>query len=442
MRISKSSREAATLGFCLGGLLFVLLAAIFVGAEFVNELDDYGNEIKSMKNSGINVERIEELLLEAQNAYSNNETNKTSLLLAQIEALKEKTVELNSRLNKEKDVIAFLKSSNTSTELSQTEYSKAVSEFTLGNLIGTEEHLNSAISENKIIFAKKYDYLFGEVDESDFAEFGIKKEVLNQKMGALRVAIADRDFTKIALLEIEMLATKDTLSKLGESKKKMDSMGDKNIQRFSDLFNEAKLRIEINQLDEAERFSSMLNELFEKEERMRGSIAAFEGKISEYRAEGINTSIAEDSLVTVKREYEVNNYEKAEKILEENILLLEKEKENYLLSNSLETKKRMTFGEFVRKYFWIAAITIAMLSSAYLLFYKRIKRSHYARIVEKYKRERQALVELIKEAQQDYYNKKIMSKDEYEQRIDELEEKLAYINGKLPLFESRMNEHE
>jgi hypothetical protein len=435
---TNSKKATSKLVLFLAAASCLLLASILVMANVATDLNGYGNEIKTMKDSGMNVWRIEELLVQAKNAFSNNETDRTSRLLIEIKALKEKTLEIDSKLKKEKDVITFLKDANISTGIIQEEYSKAISEFALGNLVGTEEHLNKVISENRIILGRRYNYLLGELNESVFTGLGIKKDVMKQKEDMLKTSINERDFTKIKLLEKEIILTKKILSELDQAKKKMDEMSSRNIPRFSDMFNEAKLRIEINQLDEAEKISGSLNELFEKEKKVSEKIAVLEGKISEYKLDGIDASVAEANLESIKKEYDVNNYEKAEKVLDENILLLETLKEEHLISGSLETKSRMSFGDFIKMNWWIIAVLLVAMASAYLLLHKRVEKSYYSRIVEKYKREKQAITEIMKKMQDDYFNKKIISKGEYEQKMDELQEKLAYIDGKMPIFESKM----
>jgi len=401
-------------------------------------------EIGKMGSSGINTLRLEEMVSDAHNALRLNNSAEVVKIIDDITQLKDRIDAIKERLEYEKGVIASLAESGMDVNETKSYYSKASGEFLLGNLEGAEISLQRSIDANINLLRLKYDYLNRTINYPLIRRLGISDDILKQKSLLLETYIKKRDIKKIKLAEEEILSLGETLSELNSSYARIQQQGhddkrnqDHNIleykdnKRFTDLFNDAIAMVELGRIEDAKKASGFLIDLFAYSEKIRMNIDSLEEKIREYRTQGINTSDIGNDLISIKEEFSKTNFEKAEKMLEKDVLALEDLKEKKLIEESLKKNRENSIYTLIMNHMTETLISFAIIILIAGLSIRPLNKRRHLKRAAHYRKEKETLKRLMISVQEKYYKNRIISKEEYNDTFDDLQEKLAQTIGKL-----------
>lgn len=162
------------------------------------------------------------------------------------------------------------------------------------------------------------------------------------------------------------------------------------------------------------------------------TISIVKEKESQYNVLGVNTLNAQDLIKEAEKAFSENRYEDAKSYIERvNLMLDESQKE-------FEREQRILFlsSSFIERNWLYILISIAIILIISVPSFKIYNRKRLKIKISDLEIEKNKLTELIKQAQEERFNKKTLSKLTYDIRVDRYQKRMAEITRTLPVLRS------
>jgi hypothetical protein len=195
------------------------------------------------------------------------------------------------------------------------------------------------------------------------------------------------------------------------------------ITRLSKLSDEAKKAMEQGDYERAKELSEQIAGQKESAFITYGLIQDLKNKINEAEERGLKVIETKELFNLVLAAFEREDYATAQQRIGDAQLVY-----------SLETKGKISITKLILDYWHAIVVSIALISIAGAMLYRRLLVRMIARKLENLRREEANIIGLIKEVQERYYKEKTVSMTAYHKVIEGYEKRLAEIQrtrGKL-----------
>ena len=430
--------------------LFAFLLIVFGNNVFAATEQDASlsinkaeNKISYLNTIGISTARLSDLLNDAKISFEAKNYQEVADTGAQIESLAAFSVKLRADIAALSGMIDSGKSAGLDTSSAELSIGAAKSEFSAENYELASYHFKQAESSANEIFSSQLILSAAELNKSGvlLSEAGITLDVVAEKQDAAEKMIASGEFSGAMPLITETNLLANLTRALAEASKSSSELSEAGISTpvLEDTIKEAVFSLEQHDYTRA---ISLLAEFDSTKNRMLGILEYMdniEKSIATAEADGIGASSTRNLLAKSRAEFALNHFDEAESLAkqsEENLKSLES---SSLIFGALG-RKRIVFDVFsFFKSHWLAIIAVlAAIAAAWKYSHEAISLKILAKKLAALKKEKETIMAMIKQAQEDYFKKKSMNENSYNNLVDNHQQRLMEIEEKLTMIESKL----
>ncbi|MEK6943632.1 MAG: hypothetical protein AABX00_06220 [Nanoarchaeota archaeon] len=430
--------------------LFAFLLIVFGNNVFAATEQDASlsinkaeNKISYLNTIGISTARLSDLLNDAKISFEAKNYQEVADTGAQIESLAAFSVKLRADIAALSGMIDSGKSAGLDTSSAELSIGAAKSEFSAENYELASYHFKQAESSANEIFSSQLILSAAELNKSGvlLSEAGITLDVVAEKQDAAEKMIASGEFSGAMPLITETNLLANLTRALAEASKSSSELSEAGISTpvLEDTIKEAVFSLEQHDYTRA---ISLLAEFDSTKNRMLGILEYMdniEKSIATAEADGIGASSTRNLLAKSRAEFALNHFDDAESLAkqsEENLKSLES---SSLIFGALG-RKRIVFDVFsFFKSHWLAIIAVlAAIAAAWKYSHEAISLKILAKKLAALKKEKETIMAMIKQAQEDYFKKKSMNENSYNNLVDNHQQRLMEIEEKLTMIESKL----
>lgn len=402
------------------------------------------NAINYMKNLGLGVERVNDLLEDAKISEKKGDYGRVVDISNQIIEFKETAISLTDKINELKSLNENAKSIGINTSSVEKLLEEGIVEFEINNYELAQENIDESLRRiNEILrdeLMSLNNVLNDLIDKLNFEEIEIS--IIYDLSEQLNSRIVNKEFYDISVIKNEVNGLNKSIHNLIQIKYIIQEMLDNEftITRIDDLYKESKLTIELGSYDRAEEIYRDVLDTENKAFEVSNSFISTQRLLEELDGQDLEVSHLYEKFHEAYNKFTINDYEEAESIVEE----INTEGEALKASNlifGVITKSELKFNliSFIQKYWLIMVIILVFLIIFVLFFYTKVYDAILMNRIRKLRKEREAIINMIKKYQEDYFKKKILSKESYNTAVDEYQERELKIKELIPILESKLS---
>ena len=317
------------------------------------------------------------------------------------------------------------------------------------------EEFNSNNFEIASDLAEKASIILNELFENSLKENLVTLENLRNRIlfENLEIIVSDKLY-KEAKEELELGKFSDafqikaqanllnsSVNHVIDAKYAIDDMKLRNLAtaRANDLFNEALMAIELRNFDKAAENSQQIIKLKDKSYQLEYKINEVNEVIKNLESQGIDAVASRQYLKNAGEKYASNNYEEAEKLLDAAMKEAENSRSASLIFGLVQKSSlKFKLEEFIKLYWWILLLAFFSVFAISIAARKVFSHRLLERKIRNLGKEQDALIELMKNLQNDYFRKKTVSRHSYEMVLDKYQARMLKISEKIPVLESKL----
>jgi HEPN domain-containing protein len=398
---------------------------------------------EEMIEAGLSTLRVDELIERAKESIERGDAYSLLSLLNQTISLKQKAFQIKKDITETEERIKKIKQNKMGLANAEKLFNETLYEFELNNYEGAEELIKEIEKEIVGVMKEKSSILIARVVDyrESAAGLGINDVAINNTLNVLHGITKPGDVDKLLLLIEETENMNQALILLINVKEEINHMREMGLKtvRVENEFKEAKLTFELGNYKKTVTIANQISGLKQKALEIKKGIEEVETKIGYAQQNNLDVIEIRQLLDSAAEEFELNNYEEAERLIERSKRRLEEIKAGSLFQLALgRGEKRFNVVGFLRNN-WkqtagVVVVIIVLGIIAGKIFSARIIKLRLKRL----NKELDIIEELIKKSQEDYYKKKAISKDSYETAIDRLQIRMVRIKEKIPVLEAKL----
>jgi tetratricopeptide (TPR) repeat protein len=419
-------------------------ASIFQAQESIKKSQ---NAVNYMENLGLNTERVNDLLEEAKLFFKLEDYGRVVEIGKEINQLKETAILLSANIDKAKSLIESAKSIKLNVSSIEKQLSSGIEEFEINNYEEAQIKIDQSLNYVKEKLENESKNLISVLDNlnNKTIKKNITLNIINDLLNQLQNKLLQENLLDTHIIKKEILMLNTSTENLIKVKDDILEMLDNNLttSRVDDLFKEALLAIELGNFDRANSIIQEIEDLKENAFIILNQINEVKQIIKDVELQGLDVTEAENLLSQGIDKFIINDYEEAEELLQKSIKKIEQIKTSSLLFG-LINKSELKFSiiTFLKAYWWAILIIILVLiifgKITYDILYIKILNHRISNL----KNEQEAIINLIKKYQEDYFKRKIISKTSYNAAVDKYQERLLKIKEKIPIIEYKLKNKE
>ncbi|MFH1770576.1 MAG: hypothetical protein ABH828_03390 [archaeon] len=429
----------------LGLIIVSLLGSLSMAAEY-DELEGDILKLETIKNdmmdAGINVLRMNDLITEARLYLESRSYDDVRRIISEAYSLKDQAYETKQLKESINGLYLDVKSRNLS--LMDVTNSKVEWDLVYANREfeneNYEESQNILTTIEKILL-KTINSNYGHLSDSLIIaeEKATSLEIETSRIRTLQTLASDAlKVGKIGQLEI----IREEINNLNEvflhyEKIKDDLINlktkDFSIQRINDGLSAVEMDISFGEYDSALEKLKILQSLVDEAFRIDAEIKEIEALLSEQEEPfEEETALVEKS----KQELILGNYEQAASKLDEAKKSLENSRAGLLISKA--SKKESGLKDFIAKN-WKTVVVALIIILVIVLLTLRIWGYKLRKIrIKRLKKEIQISEEMMKTLQREYFVQHKMSRDNYDESYEHLQEGIMTLNDKISSLNTKI----
>lgn len=399
--------------------------------------------LAEMSSQGFGVARVKDLIEEARREMVMKNYEKVILLTDEISDLKQKAADVQAQIKNAKSIISDAKKNMIDATEPEALLNLSIVEFALENYEGSQNLIESSIGKLKINTEEEIKIILGNlyILKNNSLNNGFNSTRLRDTISNAENALKTAEQRKIRELKPEFLNLNSSINLLIVAKKDIDEMAEAGlgISRISASFNEAKLALELGFYDRIEPISKNIRELELRAFDIDLNIKKAEAKIDEARRYGVEINEAYLLLNSSKNEFELENYEEAEKLLKQSFETAEKiVSESLLFGTISKSELRISAINFLKKFWWLILIIATIFYVLGFIVFQRVSIAMLEHILKRLQSEQEGLIELIRKVQTSYFKDKTIDKSTYELTINKYQDRIIQIKEKMPLLKEKL----
>ncbi len=402
------------------------------------------NAISFMESKGFSTVRANDLLQDAKFSFSQSDYERSMQASNEVVKLKEKAVLLDEKIILSKGLLEVGGQIGINTSLLKGGLESGIADFKSDNYETAEQGIDFVLSSlNSQIKAEISGLLetLKKIQEKS-SENGIRLNSASDLLDQINNINSSSQYAYLGQAKSEAINLDSSLNKLIESKKSIEEISLQGLgtQRMDDLFREAVVSLELKNFEKADLMSSEIVLLKSKILDINSQTVSAKDSISAAKLEGIETAKPEQMLAESEKLFGIGNYEDAEKYLKDSVKALEDAKSSRLVFGVISKESlKFNLAEFFKGHWDVILLSSAALSAIAYFAFGAIRSRLLKSKISRLKSEEATINELIKKAQENYFNKKTISKEAYETITDNYRERIITIREKLPVLESRID---
>ena len=208
----------------------------------------------------------------------------------------------------------------------------------------------------------------------------------------------------------------------------------------NDILSEAKILYSQGNFSGAEELARYVAIIKQTSINVDQLIDDTEIKIYDSSVKGINISPAQELFDAALTAFEVEDYVEAEKLVKESSNKVDEIEEEVALQRALERAKGFNIIKFAKEYWLVILTSIGILVIIGFLLSRRFEVAKTIDKIKHLEKEKQTIQNLMREAQQKYFEDGVMSKSEYDIARSRYQRRLIRIKKDIPTFQKKLEE--
>lgn len=398
--------------------------------------------IDDMEKSGFNVVRLKDLLEEARREMTSKNYGRVFAISNEIISLKQKAFEVQDKIKSARLKIDETKKYGFNITDAEQLLNFSIVEFTLENYEGSESYLNNSIDKLSFIAGAELEIIVENLNK--LRNYSLEKSI---NITRLENTIRDgknalpSDAKKINVLKAEFIDLNKSIYILIGANSDIKDMAEAGFgaKRVNDILNEAKFALELGYYGKIEDISKSIKNLRLKAFEIQESFKITKAKIEEAKSYGLDLNEPETLLNQSIKEFYLENYEDSEKILKKSFEETEKLIADSLLFGTI-SKSELRFNalNFLKIYWWAVLIGIAVISILAIVSFQKASILVLESRLKSLEKEKDAIVDLIKNAQNAYFKERSMDKATYDVTINRHQNRIIQIREQMPLVKAKL----
>lgn len=398
--------------------------------------------IEDMENSGFNVARVNDLIEESRKERVLENYERVVAISDEIADLKQKAIDVQDQI---KDVtlrIDEAKKSDFDATESEVLLNLSIVEFALENYEGAEEFLLNSIEKLNINVEEEFKILLNNFND-------LKKESLENNLNITRLENTISNAQKIETVDIKNLNTlkqefinlNKSIIMLIEAKNDITAMAEAGLRttRVNDVLDDLEFALELGYYNEIDDISKNIGDLKLKAFGIEVNIKKTKTKIDEAKGYSLDVNEVETLFNSSVNEFNLENYEDAEKLLKQSFEKTEKIISDSLLFGTIsKSELRFNIINFLKRFWWLVLIIITITSIFGIIAYQRVSIMILESNLRRFEREKKAIVSLIKKAQTAHFKENIMDKSTYNLTFNKHQDRIIEIKEKIPVVKAKL----
>lgn len=440
-------------------LLLALALLALNGVLAATEEQELRSELLSLTrmkdellSAGIGTTRINDLITEGDIYFNSQNYNKTREIISAAHELRDNAFNTKNQLNIVNTLYMDISKNNISlfkTEPSSIEWELNYSqrEFEKENF---EEALKTSGEIKKTLLnsiSNKYAYLNDSIltleEKTGVLELSTYR-IMTLK-GMLAEALATGKISELEMIEKEVEDLSQSLTYYEEIKLAIPTLDSKNLstQRIRDGLSETQASMNIADYKSAINQLESLTKIIDHALKLKEEQTVFEKTLSEEKAKiQIDWTATEKLLEKSKYELAVGNYEEAELQLTLAKKTFESTKAQFLIESVAKKAPGFNLKEFVTKnwlyIFAVIILIILVLKLTQKAWSYEIRRRHLSRM----EKELKVIEKMVRELQKDYFARRKMSRESYDEAYETLEDKIILLKERISMLNKKIKKQE
>ncbi|NOZ81002.1 MAG: hypothetical protein GXP63_04985 [DPANN group archaeon] len=439
--------------------VFLLIVSLYVlgvpvqtaaGLESItlDQLEALQQKADDLQASGINMEQVHPLLNQTREYLLHHEQQLAMQKYQKAVTLIGEIQRLQTALDTEQKLIADMQKRNMDTGAAEEHLAQASEEFILGNTKGADRHLRETEEAASRIIRERYGPLLDRVKDLAEAPPGtgtvssertLSREWMDRTDTLIDESLSKGDLDRLDAMEQNIGRIEQFMGTLQEDRKTEDLLLLEDETMFDDLEAEIILRIELNQLDGAALRMGRLKQLLAEASQTKESIDNLQGQIEKHR-DDLDLEPEKQELIVIRKLFSKHQFSRAKEQADGLLQKIDDRRAQHLIMKSLEQPKTIGFSEMLRRYWSQGLFVLVIIIFLALLVSTPLKESMVNRKIEKYKKEQETILSLIRRRQTEYFKERAISKTDYDESYERFQDRLAIIESRLPPLEKRLEE--
>lgn len=405
-------------------------------------LADSKQIIEDMSKTGLRTARAIDLLEEARREMSLKNYERVILISEEIRSLKNKALQIQDNTKNISLMINEAKKSGINATEAEVLLNLSVAEFALENYEGSEDYLQSSFDKLGVIMDAEIKTLITKLNST-------RKISLDNELNITRLHdtlhdaqnLKTFDIKKLRELNQEFNNLNKSISILIEADKDINAMSDAGLptKRINDVLNEAKFALELGYYNKIEELGNDIRNLKEKAFRIGADLEKTKNKIEDAKRYALDISEVEQLFNSSQNEFKLENYEEADKLLKQSLENAERIIADSLLFGTI-SKSEIKFNliNFLKRFWWAILIFFAISLVFGIFIFQRISIAILKNRLRNLEKEKNAITNLIKDAQTAYFKENKMDKSMYNLKVNKYQDRLIQIRVRIPLLNDKL----
>jgi hypothetical protein len=432
-----------------GYVIFVLILFISLflslsgkGVE-IDRDEDIINQMLSIKEQfskeDFNTIRFEDIIQETKLAINEDDKAQINALIIRFEDLGELAYNTKMSLdtyNKTIDALEKIDISEDDKTKILGIYNEAVIEFRNENYEGANKLLLN--TQNYIKNSTEFYFieLFSKINsfKNQVKEIGLSTKPiisLEQKILDIKSKI---DLSNISLVRDELININESIYIIKKIQEQWLFVKNKSINQelFEEIFVETKYYFENSRFEKIKELGKRSSELSQNIVNLEQKFEYISDKISELKLKNLEVNDAEVLLNKAKENYYQGNFELAEIDVNKAISILEEIESENIIFGALD-KSRISFDilAFIKNNYKIIILVMGVITLIFCYGYEPARDKVMMYRYKNLRSREKNIIKQIKKIQTEYYVKKSISTDEYNNHLDTYQNSLIDIRRKL-----------
>ncbi len=386
-------------------------------------------------------QRIDTKIAEAENHLANQELEQSIMAIDDANQLIILAKETRSSLEKSDDNLGYAEKIGLNTTAAEGYLSLAKQEFIIENYVGTKElnakNLESLSNELKNNYTELSDGL--EKIRNQTIHIGLKTTINEELAQQLKDAQSSFEIKSFIEISQKLQTFTRSIQQLSAIKNEISTLENQNepAALFNDLFASAKKSIEIGDFDSAQDYAIRIREQLDLRNTLKEKIETTEKLLTQIISQEKTTASEKNEfetyllkLQTIKKSYYEQNYEKTKNSIDSLNQEIEESITNTVFRNPSGTKNFVLTDYLKSHYKSIIAILI-VISAITAFGWLTLKERIYGLRITNYNNKIDAIQNSIAAVQRRYYKEKKISKETYQNLLDNHREALISAKEKL-----------
>jgi len=398
--------------------------------------------IEDMENSGFNVARVNDLIEEARKERVLENYERVVAISDEIADLKQKAIDVQDQIKEVTLRIDEAKKSDFDATESEVLLNLSIVEFALENYEGSEEFLLNSIDLLNINVEEEFKILLNNFND-------LKKESLENNLNITRLENTISNAQKLETVDIKNLNTlkqefinlNKSIIMLIEAKNDITAMAEAGLRttRVNDVLDDLEFALELGYYNEIDDISKNIGDLKLKAFGIEVNIKKTKTKIDEAKGYNLDVNEVKSLFNSSVNEFNLENYEDAEKLLKQSFEKTEKIISDSLLFGTIsKSELRFNIINFLKRFWWLVLIIITITSIFGIIAYQRVSIMILESNLRRFEREKKAIVSLIKKAQTAHFKENIMDKSTYNLTFNKHQDRIIEIKEKIPVVKAKL----